>query len=167
MAELTGFSGELVRLRAEIARDRAFVARLGDEVAELAEALDTGADGPTLAFVAVKIHRYYTGLESIIERIERTFGTEPRGADSHVELLRGAALELPGLRPAVLPPAVLEDLREILRFRHFFRHAYAVELDADKLSEVAARVEAASGPVQQALREFDDFLRLAVAELLG
>lgn len=42
-------------------------------------------------------------------------------------------LEIPGARAAILSPDMLSELRQLLGFRRFFRHACAVELDAARL----------------------------------
>jgi len=65
----------------------------------------------------------------------------PGGPSYHQDLLRGMALPLAVVRPAVLNPARLGDLAELLAFRHFFRHAYAVALDEAELRSHAARLE--------------------------
>jgi hypothetical protein len=124
----------VARLRAELAPDREILETLGGLIADRAPHL-AAADPATVALTATYVHRYYTALESTLQRIERTFAAEPSGGDWHLELLRGATLDLPGVRPPVLPAALLGDLREMLRFRHFFRHAYAV-VSAAKLLEL-------------------------------
>ncbi len=72
--------GPLVRLRGELADDREVLTELSDRTirrcAEL-EGHDLGAE--QLAWIAVQLHRWYTGLESALARIERAFGTAPSG----------------------------------------------------------------------------------------
>jgi hypothetical protein len=114
-----------------------------------------------VAVVAVGLHRWYSAVESIVERIERVFGTAPTGPEWHAELLRGAVLDIPGVRPAILPEAHVERLHELLRIRHFFRHAYAVELDRAKLLVLSSDLQAVGEPVLQAIRDFESFLRSA------
>lgn len=43
------------------------------------------------------------------------------------------ALDIEAVRPRVLSNDSLRGLRRLLAFRHFFRHAYAVSLEAPKL----------------------------------
>lgn len=64
----------------------------------------------------------------------------PSGPRSHEELLSQMAVAIPDVRPAVLDEATLAGLSSLLSFRHFFRHAYAVELDWARLEEHRARV---------------------------
>jgi len=44
---------------------------------------------------------------------------------------------IPDTRPAVLSRETIRDLRELLSFRHFMRHAYAVELESERLEDLA------------------------------
>lgn len=95
----------------------------------------------------------------MLERIERTFGTLPTGADWHTDLLQGATVEIPEIRPAPLPPSQLAPLRELLKFRHFLRHAYAVELDGVRLRVLADSLKGTRRPVGEALVAFGAALR--------
>ena len=164
MAEPSQARARLVRLAAEIAQDRPTLAALGDAIAVAAPQLGSAAP-PTLAFCAMQIHRWYTALETMLQRIERAFGAEPDGGDWHVELLRGAALDLPGVRPPVLPAKLVSPLREVLRFRHFFRHAYAVELDGAKLVNVAHHIAVVSPDVDASLADFEAIVRQLASAL--
>ena len=42
-------------------------------------------------------------------------------------------LEIPGVRPALWPDALVQPLRELRAFRHVFTHAYDLTLDPEKL----------------------------------
>jgi hypothetical protein len=96
-----------------------------------------------LARAAVALHHGYGAAESAMARLAKTFGTEPTGGNWPRALLESMALPVPGVRPAILSPVVLPLLRDLLSFRHFFRHAYAVPLDAVRLGalrDLALRV---------------------------
>ncbi len=168
MSEFAEARAGLLRLRSELVRDRQILTALGREIdANRAVLAAETVERSKLAVLAVDIHRYYTGLESILERIERYFGVLPTGPDWHRELLDGAALEIEGVRPRVLAPALLEDFRELLRFRHFFRHAYAVELNAAKLEVVVQSIGAVRYETDECLRNFESFLTEAAGALDG
>ena len=94
--------------------------------------------GPELAVVAVAIQHYYGAAESVFERIARVFeGLPERGDRWRTVLLGTMALAIDDVRPAVIRPETLVDLRELLGFRHFFRHAYAVTFDPERLRRSA------------------------------
>jgi predicted nucleotidyltransferase len=79
--------------------------------------------------LAAYLHQFYTGVEGIFERI--VVGLQeglPRGEYWHVDLLNQMAEEQAGERPAVIDAPLHARLREYLRFRHFFRHAYGYTL---------------------------------------
>lgn len=155
----------LVRLRAELERERAHVRDLGEAVRTARRPVEGEPDEADLALLAVDLHRWYTAVEALIERIERAFEVTPGGPEWHTELLEGAVLELPGARPPILPEAALPQLRELLRFRHFFRHAYAVRFDAGKLLKLADDVEAVHDDIEQAFADFGRFLDELVGAL--
>jgi hypothetical protein len=95
------------------------------------------------------LHDLYTGTEHIFEKISSEIdGGVPNGSAWHRELLESMALELPGLRPAVLTPATVRQLEEFLRFRHLYRNVYGFELEWTRLRPLLMRAE----PTWAALR---------------
>ena len=96
------------------------------------------------AFVALELDHAYQAFESLLLRLERGLGLPVRvGATWHRALLEDAALEIPKLRPAVVPYAVAADWSTVMGFRHFLRHAYATELDLEKLVKARAALDRA------------------------
>ena len=93
-------AGVLDALRAEIS---AVCARPGSLGAEAA------------AYLAVKLHAWYTAFESILERIARVVeGGLPGGPSHHQDLLRGMALPLAAVAQQVGAGELLPE-RELLR----------------------------------------------------
>lgn len=68
------------------------------------------------------------------------------------------ALEIPGVRPAVLGTQSLHALRELLAFRHFFRHAYSVPLDAARLTSLAHCSQSVLPMLELEFARFDAWL---------
>jgi len=101
------------------------------------EALASFSDAPNqfeLHGLAAYLHQFYTGVESIFERIVVWSGEGlPRGEYWHVDLLNQMAEEQPGVRLAVINEPLRARLREYLGFRHFFRHAYGYMLLWNKM----------------------------------
>jgi len=64
-------------------------------------------------------------------------GELPQGGDWHHTLLVRATRPGPG-RPPAIRAETRTRLEDLLRFRHFLRHAYAVELDWGKMSPLVA-----------------------------
>lgn len=150
----------LARLSSELNRDRAAMDSLAKIISDSAVALTREpVDRRDLSTLGLDVHRWYTGLEALLERVDRTFGSLPSSTERwHQELLEGACLDIPGVRPAIVPSAALTDLMDVLRFRHFLRHAYGVELDPQRLSEVVAALIRARPRVSQQLDAFQAFL---------
>ncbi|RME27963.1 MAG: hypothetical protein D6806_03720 [Deltaproteobacteria bacterium] len=91
---------------------------------------DRKLDAAARAFLAVKLHNYYSALEKMLVRIMRTLdGTVPSGDSWHRELIEQACRPAPGIRPAIIDHGLAAELDRLRSFRHFFRNAYVVELD--------------------------------------
>lgn len=121
---------------------------------------------PWQVVAAVALHAWFTALESALERVGRTLDrTVPAGPRSHVTLLAQCAVEVPGVRPALYAAEHLRDLEELLKFRHFFRHAYDVQLDPVLLEAEARRVARLHPQLSASLDAFDQFLAKAIEDL--
>ena len=114
----------LSKLRDEISADRRAIDLHAARIEAIAAQWERASkDEGQLALAALSLHGWYSGFERILERIAREIDERlPTGADSHIELLKQAAVELGGLRPAVVPRALVQTLKELLDFRHFLRH---------------------------------------------
>ncbi len=150
-------SPRVQRLRAEIASDLgAFRSRV-DELATLPPL--AGADRASLAAAAVALHHAYGAIESALARIARAVDDGlPEGPEWHQALLQVMALAIDTVRPAVLSPATRDQLQRLLGFRHFFRHAYAMDLDGARLQELRLCAVALLPLVGEDLARFDKFL---------
>jgi len=81
-----------------------------------------------LAGTAALLHSFYNGLENILKQILRDRGASlPQGATWHKELIEEA------LKRGVLPVDLKENIGLYLAFRHYFSHAYAMDLYADRM----------------------------------
>lgn len=162
--EQAGAATALARLRGEIADDRAAMSRRARDLEEALRRLaQTPDDLAAIALEAWALHGWYTALESLLERVARQLDSElPAGERWHRELLAQAIVDVPGLRPAVLPRTLRADLDELLAMRHFLRHAYGAELDAHRLAAQAVRLRTVAPAVEQALDAFDAFLASAL-----
>lgn len=155
--------GRLQLLRAEVASDRhAFELQI-----EILRTLDLGCDDPDegdVARAAVALHHAYGSVESLLHRVAKALEGEPfEGPEWHQALLHSMTLELDGIRPVVLSQEVAAELRRLLAFRHFFRHAYAAAFDARQLDELTRVATGVAGLLNRDLDALDEFLR-ATAE---
>jgi hypothetical protein len=165
--EERGASVELARLRAELSEDRKAMARCLDDARAAAEKWGaTEPERPWLALGAVALHGWYTGIETALERIARAVDQRaPAGETWHRDLLSQCMTEVPSVRPQVLPRELERDLVELLEFRHFFRHAYGVNLDPGRLRSNLDRLLRVDPIASDALDLFDRFLQRAQGAL--
>lgn len=135
-------------LAAELRRDWQQVCRHLSTAAET----DLGSGAAAHALVALSLDHAYQAFETILLRLERGLGLpERQGAWWHAELLDAAAMELAGIRPALLDHSAALQWRQVMAFRHFLRHAYAVDLDPRKLASNVAALDAAVRATEQPL----------------
>jgi len=158
---------DLLRLLAELDDDRAAAQRRRDVIAALSDRKDVWLDGsPFLAVVALELHHYYSALERCLERIILAFeGKLPGAPDWHRELLHLATLAVPDVRPGILSKAAERPLAELMRFRHFLRHAYAAELESGRLRVLASGLLEAHPQVTADLDAFQRHVRHAADAL--
>ncbi len=147
----------LARLSAEIDIDaKALIARAEETQALLNKWRTRAAlERAELMLVAANLHGYYTALETLCERVARQLDEHvPAGPTWHVDLLSQMQIEVPGLRPRVINPSVLDELQELRKFRHFFRHAYVLEFDPILVQGHAERLGRVHQPIAQSIASF-------------
>ena len=81
-----------------------------------------------LAGVATLLHNFYSGVENILKHVVQDRGLElPGGEFWHRDLVTLA------VSAQLLQEVTAEKLRQYLAFRHFFVHAYALDLLPERL----------------------------------
>ena len=88
-----------------------------------------------IAGVSALIHSYYNGVENIVKQAVQSRGLAlPSGDSWHKELIQMAT------EARVLSGDTALAIRDYLAFRHFFTHAYAFELDPERLEPLVANL---------------------------
>lgn len=107
---------------------------------------------------------FYTAVEDLFTRIARTVDQDmPAGEQWHRELLERMALDIPGVRPAVIGSTLAATLDEYRRFRHRARHVYSPPVPKwEKFSHLVAGLPEVMGQLRQSVRDF-----IRVLEQLG
>ncbi len=100
------------------------------------------ADEERLIVVAYHLHNLYCAFESIFQRVAEVFGNQISDrAGWHADLLRRMTLDIEGLRPRLLSAEAYDALDELRRFRHLFRSAYRLRLDAERMALVRRKAQ--------------------------
>jgi hypothetical protein len=126
------------------------------------------APGDTLAVMAAGavLHAFYNELEKVFELVgSQVDGFEPTGEDWHARLADQMFVEVPSLRPAVLPMELRPRLRDCRAFRHLFRHLYALDLDGERVTSLLEGLPELWGEAQSGLKQFAKSL-VAIANAL-
>ena len=116
-------------------------------------------DQKEIVFVGYRLHNLYNAAENIFRNIAETFGNH-LGARSgwHADLLDRMRLDLTPLRPAIIDDQTFDQLDELRRFRHVFRAAYSVDLDAERMALVLRKALALRQHLPRQLAGFLEFL---------
>ena len=124
--------------------------------------------GDEVLIPAALLHHFYTAVETILTRLVMGLeGSVPGGADPHSHLLALSALEIAGTRPALITVTSLESLRELLAFRHLFRHGYSAQFRPERLKEFTALAVATWPAVKLTLERAQQFVLRCATEGSG
>ena len=89
-----------------------------------------------LAGVATLLHNFYNGVENILKQCLLSKDVPiPSGASWHKDLL------ITSVENNILLKETMFLLGEYLAFRHFFLHAYALDLYTDKMEPLVENLE--------------------------
>lgn len=149
-------SAQIRTLKAEILADAQAIA---DSFALLGNYRSQPQSDEQLIARAYYLHNLYCAFESIFQRIAEVFENQISDrAGWHAELLRRMTLDIEGLRPRLLSDQAYDALDELRRFRHLFRSAYRLRLDAERLALVQHKAQALEQMYRSDIERFLSFL---------
>lgn len=121
-------------IKAQLAQLELVWAKLLERDAQLAHGEPVVIEG-----AAYHIHNYYSAVEDLLKIVAAAFENNIEDVSRwHSELIDRMTLDMEGVRPRLLSSETAGLLHRLRSFRHFFRHAYRVELDG---AEIQANVE--------------------------
>lgn len=89
-----------------------------------------------IAGVATLLHNFYNGIENILKiSLKEKDITLPASSSWHKDLLQLA------MRNQIISETTMIKLGEYMAFRHFFSHAYALDLYAEKLEPLVENLK--------------------------
>jgi len=107
---------------------------------------------------AIASHSFYNGIEKIFDMIAGQLDKfTPEGGRTHQELLNNIC-SANDSRPAIINNNTYLLLENYLKFRHFFRHNYAFNLDWEQMKDLAYNLSDTWQSVKKQLLDFVDFL---------
>ena len=104
--------------------------------------------------IAYQVHNLYGAYERLFEVVAGFFENQIDGTRYHADILRRMKMKIIGIRPALLSSSTAELLDELRRFHHFFRHAYAARLDADRVGRIVDIAIELKDPFRQDMENF-------------
>ena len=126
-------------LEAELRARHRDLERIGKRIEDRRRSFANGAEA--VDSLGYQFHNLYGAFEQLFEEVARSFENRIEAAGYHANLLRRMQLDIPRIRPALLSERTASDLDKLRRFRHRFRHSYAVELDSEKVAALAGKVQ--------------------------
>lgn len=149
-------AADAAALAAVLYRDLEAVTQIEGHAAGLPE---TGLTREQLDSLGFALHNLYNALENSFTQISLTFENHIKDQGRwHRELLEKMLLEVPPLRPRVMPLENRVLLADLLGFRHVFRHAYEFTLDEAKTVDLWRRWRREGGRIKDSLRAFAEAL---------
>ncbi|MFQ5433445.1 MAG: hypothetical protein ACE5FD_01075 [Anaerolineae bacterium] len=123
---------QAIILERNIRSDLKTIAEIYAQIGE--PAINQDADEDTLIVLAYRLHSLYSAFENIFRQIAKAFENHlDNQAGWRVQLLQRMKLDLMPIRPAAIDEDAYDKLDELRRFRHLFRSAYSIRLDARRL----------------------------------
>ncbi len=113
-------------LRAALNAQRREIERIYPKIAERRDKTDPAY----LESLAYQLHNLYSAFEGLCKLVADSFENRiEERAHYHRELLWRMKISIEGVRPALLSEESFQLLNSLRAFRHFFRHAYSIELE--------------------------------------
>jgi len=154
----------------ELGNDLGYV-REASALCERAEARTESSgwsDEMNLLALGSALHNLYNAFEGYFLRVTKFFENNLDKQSWHRDLLDRMALELPGVRPALITKReMIERLDELRRFRHVFRNLYKTRLHPSKVRIVLDEARGLASDFTETHEGFIAWLEKLAEEIAG
>ncbi len=148
---------EINLLEAELLESCKVIERVHEHIVKRQTTFKDSDEG--IDSMAYRLHNLYGAYEQLLKIVADFFENHIEGARYHADLLRRMKIEIKGVRPALLASSTYKMLNEMRVFRHFFRYAYDVELDADRIERIVQIATQLREPFKRDVQRFLGQLR--------
>ncbi len=104
------------------------------------------------------MNQIYSAFENSFKNIVRTFENNIEQDYWHKSFLERISLDIQGIRPELISEESFQCLNELRAFRHFFHHAYGIDIDKEKFKIVADKVYHIKDLFSEEAKQFFVFL---------
>jgi hypothetical protein len=112
-------------------------------------------DEELLDSLAYKLHNLYCAYEDLLKIVAKFFDNQIEDTSQyHIEILKRMMIDIKGIRPNLISKEAYKYLDELRGFRHIFRHAYAYELDVERIKMLGGKSLKLKSIFQDCLNSF-------------
>lgn len=109
--------------------------------------------------VTLNIHGVYSVIEKIFELIARDIDDSiPSGDSWHTALLKQMAIQIDGIRPAVISDSLYMALDDYRGFRHIVRNVYTYNISLKKLTPLVEELKKTCSLFENELMDFMKYI---------
>ena len=142
-------------LKADINREIKSLLELEQEMKDILKEAKNSPRKMEMRAMGSVLHDFYCAAERIFERIGNNIDGElPQGSDWHIQLLERMAIQIEGIRQPIIGGESLENLREILAFRHIFRNVYGFELKWERFRHLVNKLPEITEKFEEDIKSF-------------
>lgn len=147
-------------LKSEIQHDHKKINRLFSRFEKSYNEFLDSEEYSKLVESAFYVSQLYSGFENTFKNVANTFENTIEQDYWHKSLLERMSLTIEDIRPQLISEESFQCLNEMRTFRHFFRHAYDIDISKEKFKIVANRVLTLMDNIEKDLTDFLNFLDL-------
>lgn len=147
-------------LKSEIVNDHKKINRLFSKFERAYKEFLHSKEYSKLVESAFYVSQLYSGFERIFKSVANVFENNIEQDLWHKSLLERMSLAIEDIRPPFLSEESFHCLNEMRAFRHFFRHAYDIDINKEKFIIVASRVLTLKDMFNKDITDFLKFLDL-------